>query len=493
MPKATVVLGAAALVALGVIVSWQPLWVSALLAYVAVCAVLSSQANAKLALLALAAYTPVETLVLDRVPEPLYMVARFAPQGVLLGCTIGVILRRVRGGKPLWRPTPLDVPLLVFVLASAASYLVNRPPLTAALTAYQPFLRFILIAYGLALLVEFNTRDAVRITRVLLVVAALVSCVGIAQSCFPQALNPLLVPHRGEHGDYVIGGFSQPAAYESGYQVFSTLGRYNTCGLYLAFFFVLSLPFWTAYPRVRGQLCALYSVLLPCLYLTSARVAFLFVGVGVVTLLVLHGRWRYAWALPAGAALLAVLAVPLARFVGYEEATTFARILEVLDPFYLAVTSQFGRLYFILWFPLQLFSLGLLALLLGFGPGTLDWRTMERCGLAPLDAIQVPPETARGITDVNWAYILGQAGVIALFAIVWMCWRLGRAGCRVRREHPQHAVRCLAEGFVAVLVAHCAAAFFAPVWEWRATSLYLWLYAGIVVSFLLRLPPEASA
>jgi hypothetical protein len=477
---------------LGVAIAWQPLWTPALLLYVAVSGALSSAVNAKRALLALAVYTPFETLVLNGVPEPYYMAARFAPQALLFGCTAGVMLRRLWDGRPLWRRNPIDAPLLAFLAASGASFLINRPPLTAALMAYQPFLRFILIAYGLALLVEFDAREAMRLTRALFAVAAAVSCIGIAQSLFPDALNPPLVPHRGEHGDYVIGGFSQPAAYETGYQVFATLGRYNVCGLYLAFFFVLSLPFWVAYPRFRGQLCALYAVLLPCVYLTSARVAFLFVGAGVLTLLALHGRWRYAVALPAGAAVLALLALPSARFVGYEEATTLERMLEVFDPFYLAVASRFGRLYFILRFPLELFSMGTLVVLLGFGPGTLDWRSLERYGLAPLDALNVPPETARGISDVNWSYILGQAGWVALAAVLWMCWRLGCAGWRVRREHPSLPVRCLAEGFVAVLVAHCAAAFFAPVWEWRPTSLYLWLYAGLVVSFRLGLPPAEA-
>jgi len=476
--SAIVLIGAAACVVTSPMLAVSV--VVGVLTFVVVC----SEKRLKFAIFALALYTPFEEFILKWIPDDYFFYARFGHYAFLTVCFVAILLRRLAQGRPLWVRTPLDVPLFLFVVVSCISLFANGVAPFAAALSYQPFLRFVILGFYLVMFIEFDRNDAAWLTKAMLAVVFVECLIGLAQSAIGARAGSFLAPVGGEFRGHLAGQISQ-RIYTGHYQIFATMGRYNTFGMFLGIFLVLSIPLYERYKSARKALLALYCVLLPCLLLAAARAAWLATLAGAMVVFAVQKKAKTV-TIPIAVALVivvAMLAFPeQVSYVGTEQATSLQRFLEPFSAKYRAVASnKFGRIYYIFGFPADVFSLGPGRFLLGFGPGTLGKTAVDIFGIYTLADIGVRLDWHHFVHDVNWAYIFGQVGLIGLGCFVWGCVRLFRTISKVHRTTDDAFLRSLSLGCMGVFVIVVIAAFFYPAWEVRPLSLYFWLYAGIVL------------
>jgi len=450
------------------------------LAFWAVC----SEKRMKYALFALAVYTPFEEFLLKWVPVDLYFYARFGNYGFILACFAVIWLRRLVEGRPLWVRTPIDIPLLLFLLWSGVSMLMNGIPPTAALLSYQPLLRFILLAFYLVQYIEFDERDTKRLLCIMVAVVIVEGLVGVAQSTIGAAASEFLAPRGREFMGHLAGAATQMI--QSGrFNIFGTMNRYNTMGAFMALYLVVSLAFRRSKGLARYALAASYAVAVPCVILAAARAPWLGLLAGAWFVFAFEGKVE-SLVLPLVVLLFVVVVLSafggLVAYYGLDEASSLQRFLEPFSAEYrTAMSNKYGRIYYMTGFPLDVAALGAKPFLFGFGPGSLGSRATDIFGIYALQPIGVRDDWHHFVADVNWAYIFGQAGAIGLGLIVWGFVTLFSRAVRIYRHTESAFLKHLSVGYLGMFVAAVTIAFFFPMWEVRPLSLYFWLFGGIVL------------
>lgn len=469
-------------VAVGVAIS--PLYTAAGLLGAVAFAVACSERRLKYVIIALALYTPFEAFLLNFAPQSLYVLARFAFYGFLAAAFAAILMKRAYEGRLALPRTPIDVPLLAFGCVSIVSLIINRVGVNEAAVAYQPFLRFIVLGFYILFYIDFSQKDARTLTRLMFAAVIVEGVIGLAQSAIGARAGVFLAPKGAEFGETVIAGTTQIVY--GRYQIFGTLGRYQTLGAFMGMFLLLSYPYIKRRSMPRARLILMYVVAIPCIVLAASRGPWLGAVVGFWVLMAVQRKPAAAFIPLVGVISLALLYLAVhsyETFVGWEEASAAQRLLEVFSPTYWKVVfDKAGRLYYCTTFFYDVFNLGLAKFLFGFGPGTLGYTATGVFGRYTLSAVGVPQDWQNYITDVNWAYIFGQTGILGLGCIVWACYRLFRHAYAVYRDNnADDDLRDLALGFLGMFGLFMATAFFYPMFEIRALSFYFWLYAGIIV------------
>ncbi len=356
-------------------------------------------------------------------------------------------------------------------------------------------MRCVFVAFIPLLYVEIHERDIKWIAVLLLSAAFGQACIALGQYVVGPAASSFLAPAGGEFGELTVGGFTQEI-YEEGGRIFGTLGRYNTLGAFLGIHLLLAFPFALRRAPTAAPLAAWCVPMAACVVLAGARSPLL----GLVA-----GAWVILWLrksalsalLPIGGTALLFLVLPWvaqsAQYIGIEGSGALQRLIEPFSPQYREVSTEFGRLYFIVEFPFDMMRLGFKEFLFGFGPGSLGLRAIELFDLHALDAVGVRGEEQRLITDVNWAYLFGQAGLLGFGAFAWIVWRLWRTAVDVYRTAQDESVRLLALGTSGAIVMISIVALFYPAFEIRAISLYLWFLGGLVTRFALKSRPDGES
>lgn len=454
-----------------------------------------SEKRFKYAIFALAAYTPFEEFALKWVPEQLYFYARFGHYGVM-GTCLGVILfRRLVDNRPLWIRTPLDLPLALFLVVTVISLAINESPFSALLFSYQPFLRFVILAFFAVQFVDFNQRDVKRLLLLMVAVVMLEGAIGLAQSFIGLPASEFLKPTGQEFMGYEAGGTGQ-RIYDGYFNIFGTMNRYNTFGAFMGMAIVLGVAFYPRNNESRILLWAFYAVAGAGLLLANARGPWLGTIVAVWVIFAIQGKTK-AIVLPLVGSLLLYLALTLfvdqIVYYGWDQATGLQRFLEPFSAEYRKnMANPYGRIYYMTQFPLDMLSYRFSTFLFGFGPGTLGVRPQDIYGLYALTPLGIMREWQFYVVDVNWAYILGQTGILGLAAFVWGLIRIFIPTFRAYRQEKDPFMQQLLLGYIGLFVYLILAACFFPTWEVRPVSLYFWLFTGIVVKMTVNSETEGA-
>lgn len=439
----------------------------------------------------LAVYTPFEPFTLNYVPEVFFLAARFGLYALIAAGCLLILLGRAARHEPVLPAGPLNAPLALFLVVAVLSLLAAGGHVFAAAASLQALLRFIVVGFYAALLMDWTKQDLRWLTRVLLLIAGGQAFIGLVQSWAGPGASRLLAPKGYEFDGVTIGEFTQHL-YTSGFQVFATLGRYNVLALFLVFFGLLSLPLtWSGQLR-RGPMAGGWALGGICLLLTAARGPWLGLAAGGWVLAALRKHWL-AWALPLGGVIAAGALYAgfqgQIRYVGTADATPLERVLETFSPRYFEVhTQNYGRLYFLFVFPFALWQQGLTPFLLGYGPGMVGRRALAWTAEHRLAPFGMSPEQATQVDDATWPYLLAQMGLLGLLAFLWLLVRVLHAAGRAWRSEPDPWLRSLALGWLAAAAALIVGATFTTVFEIRPLGLYFWLYAGALVRFCGQTP-----
>ncbi len=328
-------------------------------------------------LLFIAAYTPFEEFVLKWVPGQLYALLRFAPEALMIAILAALLLRNLKAGRQ-WRSTPLDLPLLLFLIVSALSALWNDVPAVVWLLGVREYSRYIVVFY-IVVHAGFTAHFRRLMVKMLLIAAAIEVSVGLAQAIIGDPLGRLLIPRDvAVVGTVVREGFTQGLSGRT--YIFGTTSRYAVLGGFLVSFLLIALGLYDANlsnkrwaPTRRWMLLLFVAGAGLVLLLTFSRTSWAMFYLGWVVILLLQRRSR---------ALLVTVVLPLVLmafllsviyfFGGMElQAGTeapLARFLETFSEESIFALQRGGRLYTVLVIVpaiLRRFPW------LGLGPGTI--------------------------------------------------------------------------------------------------------------------------
>ncbi|MGQ9556731.1 MAG: O-antigen ligase family protein [Desulfurispora sp.] len=340
-------------------------------------------------------------------------------------------------GRLKWRPSRLDIPMLVYFALLLFLYFLRSPDANLAREGLRVYLEYPLWFFAGYQLLQ-NRRQFTALLGGLLGLAGLVAAYGIAQ--------------------YLLG-VEMPASWvdqaEAGVRlrIFSIFTSPNVLGCYLMIFIpvALALLFTTRGRAGRAGLALLLMVLLTAEALTFSRGAWLALLLALLVFSLLYRPWLLA-ALAAGA-----LAVPkLVPAVG-------ARISYMLSSAYIASSNRAGRLA--RW--QNALELWQREPWLGLGYGRFGGAVAAR---------RIP-----GAYYVDNFYLKTavETGLVGLLALLWLLLSLLRALLDSWRRLADPRLKLLAAGLLAGLCGVVAQNLVENIFEAPVMATQFWLLAGL--------------
>jgi len=436
-------------------------------------------------ILGLAVFYPLEEFLEKWIPRgTFYEFVRYGGEIILLTLLIWIIITKsIIPGK--WKSTPIDLLLIFFLIFSLISTLINDLPINVYILGLRPIVRFITVFYLIVQLgyIEIFAR---RFAQICLLVAGIVSVIAILQSIIGMPFTNFLLPKDVEvGGELVREGVRQYLASRT--RVFSTLGRYDTLGTYLSvIILMITSLYWARIIRKRKYFHYFILCAVPALILSYSRQSWLVTVLGIVILMVLYRKYSYLGALGLFSFLSILITIIFFSSYSYysSDLVDVSFLNRLLEPFslrYFEISRySYGRLFVIVEVSTRILQR---APLFGFGPGNFGTLTTRYLGHDFSSLIDIRPESAYLINDVNWVTILGQVGMIGtlLFGAILIIMIIRSK--KIFQFVNDPLMKGYAGALVAILVAFFIMGFFGPNFEVRQVSFFVWSIAGIVFSY----------
>lgn len=432
-------------------------------------------------------FIPLEEFLEKWIPRGIvYEGVRFGGEALLFILFLFVVLHKIRH-RIKWYRTPIDIPFLLFLGAAFISALVNKSAPLIALLGIRPLTRYILLFYILTQL-RVTKQFFIRCFALSLSMATLVATIGLMQTVIGSPLTNLLIP-----GDVVIGGETARAGLRHTLAprtyIFSTLGRFDTLGIFLLFFLLLAIgAFVMGNTKWRNRIFPFLIVGIPALVLTFSRQSWLgfIVGIGIIVLISQKHEFRRTRTLyftgVIVASLFLLFAIPYARYFSGEtiaDVSVIERLLEPFSPRYLEVSRQYyGRLFVIFEVGGQIVKT---VPIWGFGPGQFGSLTARFFNIPFWELVNVPEHAAKLINDVNWVTLLGQFGFAGTLPFLGMFLSLFWASRKRYREFKLGGIKGIMLAYAAMSLTYLVIGFFGPNFEVRQISFSFWLWGGLIM------------
>jgi O-antigen ligase len=472
-----------------------------LVAIVGVAVLLVTAFRPLMTLAALAAYLPFEPVILKYTPDEIYLYARFFSEGIIY-LLAAVVAWRVLKGTCRARPTPIDLPFVLFLVILLASSLVNAVEPSIAILGSRQILRFILIFYIVVYLKP--DRAYVRtLTGIMFLVVGVESLIGLTQSFVGTPMDTFLLPSESHSfgGITLTGGVAQ--FWDPGSRIFATLGRYDCLGNFLYFFLLIAVGLFYELRNKAGvvgehvarllssrsDLIPLFLLGIPALILTYSRSSWFAFLLGFLFIGAVMKRDRRVVIAFASCAIVAAAYIGVSglnvRFITEAPGQTLVeRFYETFS--YARWRGEYyglGRLFWMVQTPLTVIPA---SPLFGFGPGQFGGGAVAALGNGSVyEQLGLPYGVygTEGIIDNNWFSLWGETGTLGLIFFLWIYVAILRQCLRVYRTSRDAHTRAIAIGTMAALLGVALNAFLSTVFEIRTLAFYLWMYAGFVVVF----------
>ena len=432
-------------------------------------------------------YLPFEPFLLKWVPDDVYLFARYFSE-VLIYVLVAVVVWRIVSKQIKHRTSPIDFPLILFMIALASSVLINFIAPTTAILGARQILRFILVFF-IAFYLAPPKAYIKRLLTVMFVILLIQSAIGLFQAGSGGLIDSFLLPSETRtYADIQLkSGVEQ--FWDPGSRVFATLGRYDRLGTFIAFFLLLAtgLIYERKLKDKRMDLWWLFALGLPTLVLTYSRsswfgflLGFLFIAllikrdrrvlIGLVGCLIVIGSY------------LTYSGVVVRHLTDLPQQSVAERFFEAFS--YERWRGEYyglGRLYWIVQTPAVVVPA---SPFFGHGPGMYgagaaaalaNSKVYEELGL-PFGVYGTD-----GYIDNNWFSLWGETGSLGLIFYLIMYGALFRYSYRLYKRSDDPYVRGLAIGYCGAMLAVGLNAFLATFLEVRTLAFYLWLYGGFIV------------
>ncbi len=435
-----------------------------------------------------AVYLPFEPFLLKWVPDDIYLFARYFSE-VLIYLLVAVVIWQFITRQIKHRQSPIDLPLVLFLVILITSAVVNLVEPTTAVLGMRQILRFLLVFF-IALYLAPSTLFVRRLTIIMFTLVLFQCALGIFQAGVGGALDSFLLPSETRtYADIQLKGAVEQF-WDPGSRVFATLGRYDRLGTFVAFFLLLAAGL--IYERKlsegkRRELWWLFILGLPTLVLTYSRSSWFGFLLGFLFIALLIKRDKRVM---IGVAAFAIVAASYLAYSGL----VVRYILEtpqqtVVERFFESFSYErwrgeyygLGRLYWMVQTPAVVIPA---SPFFGHGPGQYGAGAAAALGNATVyEELGLPFGVygTDGYIDNNWFSLWGETGTLGLLFYLLIFAGLFRYSFKVYQNSQDPFVRGLALGYCAAMLAVSLNAFLATFLEVRSLAYYLWLYGGLIV------------
>ncbi|MFH1029957.1 MAG: O-antigen ligase family protein [bacterium] len=401
------------------------------------------------------------------------------------------LLLKERGlsGQSTFIKTPIDKPLIAFIIITAISALLNLTnPLYWILGLRQIF-RFTLLYYTIIYL-QISLKQIKNIIIILLILLAIQSTIGMGQAMIGKSADKFLIPDKvREIGEMTTSDFVEQS-WASGQRVFATMGRYDRLGTFLCFAILISLGLFITTKKNIYLLLILISV--PSLILTYSRMSWLGVVIGLCLIGIIHKKDKIiiGWTALVISLFLIYIIFYLANNNIVIHRMTEKSSMEATERFLLLFSSTefdgsykgYGRLYFIINTPLKIvknypfFGVGLGR----YGSGVA--ASLGNRGVYNEFRIPYGVQNYLGSIDNNWFSLWGESGTLGLIAFMSIIISLFIFTYRFYKVVTNTFSKGITLGFLGAIIAVSFQGFLGQHFEVRPLSFYFWLIAGMIVN-----------
>jgi hypothetical protein len=433
----------------------------------------------------LTAFMPFEYFLLKFVPQTsdlAYLVLQSVGELVIYSTFAIVVFQKVLIRGAFLRRTPIDAPLVAFVVVAILSVVVNQSPMLSALLNLRTLFRYTFLFY-LVVNLDFGPKQVDVLVRITLFVGLVQIILGGLQVVSGGALNEFLMPKQVDLE--VLGQSRQFRVTEGTREVGSVYGTLGDTIFFGLFMLAVLAVYVGRLKKFRVRSALFLVAILAMLGFSYARAAVF----GALLMLLIAYRSRsglqrvfllFFMMLPAGVIGLLLLlgSFDEASFVDPRRSSTgiFGNITGIFSRDYVqrAQGQRLGSLLEVVptvWVNRPI---------LGYG---LDEETAieglnesQRSFLsAPLDE-----RDARRFEDVYWVAMLAYCGLAGVGALMFLLYRLYSSAWKIYKKAHDSMTRQMA--FVVICTSGIAPflLFFYRALKYRIYGFYFWLLPALM-------------
>ncbi len=368
-------------------------------------------------------------------------------EGLLALITIEWIARMLVVTKKYHR-TPLDFPLIAFLLVGVFSALINQVPLLSVLFGFRAPLQYVLLYYAIV-----NSRIDESFFRKLMVISAFFALLQVPIGIY-QVVMKVPVPLENNVSNLGVVGSSVRA--------FGTFAHPNALGGFLMFFLAVFAGWYWLTPKKQWKykisLLIAIGMMLIVLILTFSRSSWLALFVGVVVVLWFQkGNVKVLTIIVLSAMVFGIvwLLVPGFKQRTLSQATTIDNYVRYRNVLVAAQVIKENPVF-------------------GIGPGMWGGSAAVLLGSQTMETYHIQTSTA----DSNWLSITVEFGILGSLMFMAMLLWVFRTTLRAIKNTHSLYWKGIFFGASVFTIEITILAFTSPAFENQQVSFYFWFLAG---------------
>ena len=446
----------------------------------------------------LALYVPFEVIILKYLPvsDRVYSLLRFLPEVMIYLLLIVNIIHSIYHRQWISR-TPIDIPLLIFVLGAIISIVINAAPLSLSLIGMRPLLRYIALFYLVSNInipqskIKFLIIGLILVGGVQSVLTSYQHFAGIGKVFMPRATD---LEVEGVQSQFKLVQTGWGSGREQGAGI-GTFGDSVLVALFLVFVAVISLSFLLrmeikVYLK-RMILFGIFLISFVALFYTYSRASVLIGVIAVPIILFLEKRIKKLFFI--GIMSLSLLAGIL--FLSSNQSSSsdtyynpkkkytnpLDNITSIFSHKYVQNNMQHSRGWVMVEVGGQLIKS---VNFFGYGPsGDESLGRMVKEDVTS----NIPFQNLGIINDVYWVAMLSYYGFVGLIFFLFILWNIFKAARQVHKNSSIPVYTMIGLSMMVIIILALPYTFIIRTFAFRPFAFYFWLFAGLVAAEYRRI------
>jgi hypothetical protein len=445
---------------------------------------------------ALLIWFPLESLILMYAPIEYFGYIKYAPELMMYGYLLGVLIEAGRRGIAWKFFSPPMRWLTVFVGIALLSLLFNWYGVFDWVLGMRQIIRFVFMILAIVWM-DYDKailRTIIQLGAGMIALEVLFGCV---QYLAGGTLDKYLFSTRtvAVGNAAILGGIEQ--FWTAGSRIFATMGRYDQLGSFVALGLIMLFPWIYQLRQSSQRFWYIVSVAtgLGVLVLTASRASWIAVFVGIVTIgVVLRRDVRVVRGIISLVLFVGVYLVGFAvahdNVLSITERSTQSLAERLLESVSIGAWrgsyEGYGRIFFIINTPRLVVAQ---YPVLGVGPGRYGGGAAAALlNTEMYDRLHMPfgIQNIYGQIDNNWMSLWGEVGTLGILAWGALFGSIVRMCIFVRQRTRGPWEMAIAEGVAGLTVGIAVIGFFGPYFEFRSLMFYYWTAVGILTLLWYR-------
>ena len=448
----------------------------------------------------IAMYIPFEEFIIKWLPFSGLL--RFVPEMILYGLAIKVVSQKFSSQQRLGTSTTIDILLLMFLISTLISIIINGSSFIASLENLRALWRYISVFY-IVVHIDITASRLKLIMTSIKKVALLQAGLAIIQYFMPSSVNQIFAPKK-----FKIGDIERVSAAEAGkLKAGSVFGTFSNPAVLASFLLVALLigisQFLTFSGEFNFKIGEISSILTLFfgIFASKKRAALLLAFVLPIVFLKYKKRFSALLKLIWIYAALIFIVILLFFFLGGNVDTSFtgnesqettidftSYIAQLFSPEYYERSSENSRGWVV---RITIATLIKSNSWFGFGPDLENMRGIM-FDLLTDGADRTKIYALEPFEDVYWMAMLAYYGIVGMSLYGMILARLFQSAQWLTRNAKNPEYRTLGSLFCTLVILTIIYNSITRVLELRPYSFYFWLFSGLVINSYNRLRFQKS-